>query len=129
VENQTISYPFSVIRYSYCIILFVSKTTLFETNYCMELPEEFREPLIKELLNRGWFWRGDFIYAPNEMLYFRDFDYLGTLSEFHVRWRERVQRIIRLKHHHADLEQHRQVVEDNQSLVSALAELLNNHLK
>ena len=105
----------------------VPKETLFETNYCMELPEEFREPLIKELLKRGWFWRVDFIYAPNEMLYFRDFDYLGTLSEFHERWRERVQRITRMKPHHDDPEQHRQVVEDNESMVSALAELLHNH--
>jgi hypothetical protein len=90
----------------------------------MELPEEFREPLIKELEKRGWFWRNEYIYAPNEMLWFSEFDHFGTLSEFHERWSNRVQRIIKMKHCHDDPEQHRQVVEDNESLVSALEELL-----
>jgi hypothetical protein len=111
----------------YGIIKTVSKTTHFETNINgiihMESPEEYREPLIKELEKRGWFWRDDVIYAPNKMLWLNYFDF-GNLSDFHERWRERVQRIIRMKPHHDDPEQYRQVVEDNESLVSALEELL-----
>ena len=90
----------------------------------MEQPEEYREPLIKELEKRGWFWQSDFIYAPHKMLWLhREIDF-GKLSAFHERWNNRVQYIIKMKPHHEDPEQHRQVVEDNESLVSALAELL-----
>jgi hypothetical protein len=90
----------------------------------MESAEEYREPLIKALEKRGWFWRGETIYAPNKALWLdRKLDF-GTLSEFHERWVERVQRIIRMKPHHDDPEQYRRAVEDNESLVSALKELL-----
>jgi hypothetical protein len=90
----------------------------------MESPEEYREPLIKELEKRGWFWQSDIIYAPNKMLWLDRNPDFGKLSDFHERWRERVQRIIKMKPYHKDPEQHRQVVEDNESLVSALEALL-----
>jgi hypothetical protein len=93
----------------------------------MNLKTQYRESLIKALENRGWFWRGDFIYAPHKMLWLHKNLEYGVLEEFHGRWSERVQRITRMKSYHDDPQQHQQVVEDNKSLVSALEELLETN--
>lgn len=91
----------------------------------MKAADDYRKPLLKALENRGWIWQGDTIYAPHKMLWFGKNPDFGNLAEFHERWQARVERIIKMKPSHDDPQQHQQVVEDNQSLVSALEELLN----
>jgi hypothetical protein len=93
----------------------------------MNPESQYRESLIKALEDRGWFWQADFIYAPHKMLWLHKNLEYGSIEEFHERWSERVQRIIRMKSYHDDLHQHQQVVEDNKSLVSALKELLETN--
>ena len=85
-----------------------------------------QDSIVRKLLASGWFWEGDFIYAPNRMLWLYGTDlWHGDLLDFHETFAARVQRIIRMKAYHDDPKQHQQVVEDNQSLVSALEEILN----
>ncbi len=91
----------------------------------MKSANDYRKPLLKALENRGWFWEDDIIYAPHKCLWLDKNPDFRELAEFHERWQARVERIIKMKLFHDDPQQHQQVVEDNQSLVSALEELSN----
>ena len=98
---------------------------LLENTSYVSLDAKTRDCLCRKLLSNGWFWEGDFIYAPNRMLWLYGSDpWHGDLLDFHETFSARVQRIIRMKVHHPDPKQHQQVVDDNQSLVSTLQEML-----
>jgi hypothetical protein len=85
---------------------------------------DHREAVLEMLEDRGWQWQGDFIYAPNKMLWLnKDLDF-GTLKEFHKRFYERLAKMKAIMPEPQYEPVYRQVVDDNESLVNVLSELL-----
>jgi hypothetical protein len=70
------------------------------------------------LEERGWQWQGDFIYAPNRMLWLhRGLDF-GTLEEFYERFFERLAKMKAITPKPENETVYHEVVDDNQSLSS-----------
>jgi len=91
----------------------------------MTLLAEERDSLLKALEQRGWLWEGDFIYAPHKKMWLLGANpWQGDLADFHERMSARAERLIQQKSFYDDPLEHRQVVEDTESLVRTLEELL-----
>jgi hypothetical protein len=91
----------------------------------MKLAAEDRDSLLKALERKGWLWNGDFIYASHKTMWLLGADpWQGDLKDFHERMSGRVERIIRNKDYHDDAQQHQHCVDDTESLIATLEELL-----
>ena len=92
----------------------------------MVLIAEDRDSLLRALERKGWLWDGDFLLAPHKTMWLLGANpWQGDISDFHERMSARVERLAQQKAHYDDPLQHQQVVEDTQSLVGTLRELLN----
>jgi len=92
----------------------------------MALTAEERDAILKPLERKGWFWEGDFIYAPHRSMWLLGADlWQGDMSDFLERMSARVERISRHESHYDDPLQHQRIIEDTESLVDTLKELLN----
>jgi hypothetical protein len=90
----------------------------------MEPNSDHREAVLRMLENRGWQWQGDLIYAPNRMLWLhRGLDF-GTLEEFYERFFERLAKMKAITPKPENETVYHEVVDDNQSLVDVLTELV-----
>lgn len=93
----------------------------------MPLDSEKRQALFKTLENKGWCWRNEFIYAPNETMWLLGSNpWQNDLLDFHESMIQRMQRIIQNREYHDDKSQHSKMVEDVESLVDAIQELLKS---
>ncbi|HZS08992.1 MAG TPA: hypothetical protein VFD58_29420 [Blastocatellia bacterium] len=91
----------------------------------MKPQAEDHEALIRALEDKGWFWDGDFIYAPHRTMWLFGADpWQGEVEDFRERMSDRVHRLIRNKAYHNDPQQYQRCVEDAESLVTAAGELL-----
>lgn len=91
----------------------------------MALSHEQREALLDNLEARGWFYRENFIYAPNQTMWLLATEpWQGDLAEFHERMVGRKQRVIKNAGFHDNQEQHKNVVDDTASLIAAIENIL-----
>lgn len=95
----------------------------------MPLNNQQREGLLKMLEAKGWFWRDDFIFAPNETMSLHGATpWDKNLPDFYERMVGRKQRIIKNKAYHRDETDHKKVVDDVSSLVDVLEELIKTSM-
>ena len=91
----------------------------------LDLNDDWHGAVLKSLEERGWLWQGDFIYAPHKMLWLHKGLDFGTLKEFHERFSERLARMKKIAPPADPSAPYYEVISDNESLVSALSELLD----
>jgi hypothetical protein len=84
-----------------------------------------REAFEKALEARGWYREGETIFAPHRTVWFSELDsWLKNIAEFHLRMKERRDRITsNTQHHQMDPQQHKNAVEDADGLISAIEEM------
>lgn len=87
----------------------------------MKMSEEQRVTLLSKLEAKGWFWKGEFIYAPCETIWLRGSDpWMNDLSEFHTRMSARLGRLLKSKASYPGIRQYNEIVCDNTILVYVL---------
>lgn len=92
----------------------------------MPLDSWERQGLLKALEEKGWFWRGEFIYARNETMWLLGSEpWHSDLSSFRESMVSRMDRVIRNQERHDDRVKHVKIVEDISSMVDAIEVLLN----
>ena len=92
----------------------------------MVMSAEERDALLRAVERKGWFWEGDFIYAPHKSMWLLGSNpWEGDVSDFLDRMSARVEGISPPQAHYDDPLRHRNIVDDTQSLVDTLKELSN----
>ena len=91
-----------------------------------ELTADERQAVLKSLEDRGWLWQGDWIYAPHRMLWLhKDLDF-GSLQEFYEKFSARLARMKEIKPPDDPSAPYYEVIGDNESIISALEQVIGN---
>ncbi len=91
----------------------------------MKMSEEQRLSLLSKLEAKGWFWKGEFIYAPHESMWLCGADpWMNDLPEVHTRMFARLGRLVQRKADYSDEQRHKEIVSDTASLVVVLRWLI-----
>lgn len=93
----------------------------------MPLTESQIRHLLTALESRGWQWHDGFIYAPHETMWLLGEEpWPNDLAEFHERMSARLQRNKQAGWVYDDKRDHQNLVDDTQSLVDVLSEMIGN---
>jgi hypothetical protein len=93
----------------------------------MPLDEVQKKTLFDSLQERGWHWREDFLYAPNESMWLlKSQPWIEDLQNFHERMIGRLERIQRNRNTHKTEAEYKNVFNDTAGLIEVLKKMVDD---